>query len=82
MAATLSVLYPLIQDSNNVIDWGTVNDNQILHKESIGWIPSTMQHSTWGIQQVPDLFIINLCKGGLDRKLLVFLLGVFPCFST
>ena len=78
MTSTLPVLDPLIQNSNNIIYRSTVHDNQILYKESIGRVPSTMQYSAWGIKQIPNLFVIDFCEWSLDRKLLVLLLRVFP----
>lgn len=78
MTAAFSVLDTLIQNGNDIIDGSAVNNNQILDKKTVGRIPSAMQHSAGWIEEVSDLFVVNLCERRLNRKLLVFLLRVFP----
>jgi hypothetical protein len=78
MTAAFSVLDTLIQNCNDIIDGSAVNNNQILDKETVGRIPSAMQYSAGWIEEVSDLFVVNLCERRLNRKLLVFLLRVFP----
>jgi hypothetical protein len=78
MTAAFSVFDTLIQNGNDIINGSAVDNNQILDKKTVGRIPSAMQHSTGWIEKVSDLFIVNLCERRLNRKLLVFLLRVFP----
>jgi hypothetical protein len=43
MGARFSIFDTLIEDSYEIIDAGTINDDEILNKETIGSIPTTMK---------------------------------------
>ena len=48
MAATFSVFDTLIQNSDQIINACTIDDDKIFHKETIGRIPPTMKNPwTW-----------------------------------
>ena len=78
MTAAFSVLDPFIKYSDYIINGSTIDDNQIFDKKSVRRIPSTMQHSACRIEQILDLFVIDLCERCFDREFFILLLGVFP----
>jgi hypothetical protein len=78
MTARFPVLNPLIQHSYQVVNARTVNNHQVFNEKPIDWIPPTVQHSRPWIEQILDLLVVNLSKGGFDGEFLSALLRVFP----
>ncbi len=42
MTATFSVLDTFIQNSNDIVNWSTIHDDEIFYKETVRRVPSAM----------------------------------------
>ena len=71
MAALVSVTHALVQHGQDIILSRALNDHQVLNKEAILNVPPWLEHSRRWIEQVTQLFIVNLEEARLDVELLL-----------
>ena len=71
VAAGVSILDTLVHNSNEILDTGALYNHQVFDKESITSVPPGMKNSGARIQQVPQLFVVNLEERCLDVPLMI-----------
>jgi hypothetical protein len=78
MGPLLSVLESLVEDCLDVGHRGALNDHQVLNEKPVLQIPPAVQLPRRRVQEIPQLFIIDLCERGLDVELLFSLCHNLP----
>ena len=71
VAADMPVLHPLVQHREDVVLPGALHNHEVLYEESVFHIPSGMENARGRVEKIPELFIIDFQKTGLDVELLL-----------
>ena len=78
MTSRFSISHTFLEHSYQILLTSALNHHQVFHKESVFHIPSLMQNTRRGIQEISKLLIVNFKERGLDIKLLWFYCHSFP----
>ena len=69
VASDFAIAYSLFNNSRHVVSVDTVHYDQVLNKKAVFVVPPTREISGSRVEQVSNLFVINLKKTALHKIL-------------
>ena len=67
----MPILDSLVQDCNEILYTGTFDDHEVLNEKSVFGVPSCVQNAWGWIEQVTELFVIDLQEWRFNIELLI-----------
>ena len=67
----MSVLHPFMEHCDDVVLSGALHHHEVFHKEAILNIPTDSETTRAGVEQIPHLFVVNLCETSFNVELLL-----------
>lgn len=78
VTAWLSIFHAFVEYLNQVLLASAVHHHQVLNEEAVLDVPSAMKDSTGWVEQISQLFIVNLTERGLHVELFWLHGHLFP----
>ena len=71
VAAAFPVFHSFMENGDQVGLGGALDHHEVLHEEAVLNVPPAVQDPRGGIQQVPQLLVVDLEEAGLHVELLL-----------
>ena len=78
MTALMSIFDAFMKDCDKILNTCTFNNHQIFNEKPVFRVPSRMQNPRGRVQQISELFVVDLQKWSFDIKLLISECHLFP----
>jgi hypothetical protein len=82
MGAGMAVFDTFVEDGDQILDAGAFDDHEIFYEETVFAIPTSVEDSTFWVEEITKLLVVNLKKTGFNVKFLCSLSHLFPHVSA